>query len=112
MTTPLKVWEEGIEEFSKNEWKHWHSKSSSFDRLPDAIKFAIKSHFLFLFLKEIEEEIGELEGMKIERLDDFYEIDKTRNFVENQKIDGFNSALSLIISKKKTEAEGLREIIK
>ena len=33
--TPTPDWKE---RFRKREWKHWHSKSSSFERLPDSTK--------------------------------------------------------------------------
>ena len=38
-----KTLEEGLKEFDEKEWKHWHSKSSSFERLPDSLKQEIKS---------------------------------------------------------------------
>ena len=55
-----------------------------------------------LHLKEIEEEIKELEGIPV----------KFPQFESDEYDRGYSDALSLIISKKKAEAEGLREIIK
>ena len=51
------------EEFEKEDFSHWHSKSSSFERLPNSMKDIIKtlrkSHTIALLDKAIEEMEGE-----------------------------------------------------
>ena len=61
MTTPKYV-EDILKSFEEKEWKHWHSKSSSFERLPNSTKNEIKSFITSSFKAFLESEIARMEG--------------------------------------------------
>ena len=66
MTLPH-ILKENLEEFDREDWKHWHTKSSSFERLPDSAKQQIKQHITSLIIKVAEGEISRLKA-QIENL--------------------------------------------
>ncbi len=51
------TYEQIEKEFDGIEWKHWHSKSSSFERLPDSTKTEIKSFLKRSFIKYLQKNI-------------------------------------------------------
>ena len=90
-----------IKEFDEKKWEHWHSKSLSFERLPDSTKNKIKS-FLLSSLHQVATEA--IEAVRLEKK----EISEVGyGNVENAFNEGFNFAILDTKQKAKKFLENL-----
>ena len=87
-----------IKEFDEKEWEHWHSKSLSFERLPDSTKNKIKS-FLLSSLHQIATEAIEAVRLELKT--------KDTEVILHKDIQGYNTAVFLMEQKAKKFLENL-----
>ena len=87
-----------IKEFDEKKWEHWHSKSLSFERLPDSTKNKIKS-FLLSSLHEVATEA--IEAVRLEERGT-YNYKSSREAIMHNDFDaGYNSAIEDMEQKAK-----------